>query len=317
PFARWEHTHRFEPDGPSACHLEDRIEYALPFGSVGDLFGGPFAERTLERTFTYRHRTTADDIATHAAYRGPALHVLVSAASGLVGSALVPFLTTGGHRVTRLVRTTGSAGDVVRWDPATGQLDARGLEGVDAVVHLAGENIAAGRWNDARKAAILDSRVNGTRLLCATLAQLPQPPRVLISASAIGYYGDRGAGELTEASGAGRGFLATVCQQWEAATAPAAQRGIRVVHLRIGVVLSAADGALATMLTPFRLGLGGRVGSGTQYMSWIGLDDLLGVIFHALTTTSVSGPLNAVAPAPVTNSEFTRVLGGVLRRPTL
>jgi uncharacterized protein len=317
PFAHWEHTHRFEADGPSASYLEDRIAYALPMGSVGALLGGTFVRQILEQTFAYRHRTTADDLAAHAAYRGPALHVVVSGSSGLVGSALVPFLTTGGHRVTRLVRTADSGTDAVHWDPAAGAIDAAGLEGADAVVHLAGENIAGARWTDAAKARMLDSRVRGTKLICETLARLRRPPQTLVCASAIGYYGDRGAAEMNEASGPGTGFLADVCRQWEAATAPAADRGIRVVCLRIGVVLTPAGGALAQMLTPFRLGLGGRIGPGTQYMSWITLDDLLGVILQALTTASLRGAVNAVAPTPITNSEFTRVLGRVLRRPTL
>jgi uncharacterized protein len=317
PFAHWEHTHGFEPDGPSACYLEDRIAYALPMGSVGALLGGPLVRQTLERTFAYRHRTTADDLAAHAAYRGPALHVVVSGSSGLVGSALVPFLTTGGHRVTRLVRAADSRTDAVRWDPTAGTIDAAGLEGADAVVHLAGENIAGARWTDATKARMLGSRVHGTKLLCETLARLQRPPKTLISASGVGYYGDRGAAELTEASEPGSGFLATVSRQWEAATAPAADRGIRVVCVRIGVVLTPAGGALAQMLIPFRLGLGGRIGPGTQYISWIALDDLLGVILQALTSASLDGAVNAVAPTPITNSEFTRVLGRVLRRPTL
>jgi uncharacterized protein (TIGR01777 family) len=190
------------------------------------------------------------------------------------------------------------------------------MEGLDAVVHLAGENIATGRWNAAKKARIRDSRVQGTRLLCEALAQLVHPPRVLISTSAIGYYGDRGAHTLRENSAPGRGFLAEVCQAWEAATAPAVQRGLRVVLLRLGMVLSPTGGALARMLTPFRLGLGGVVGSGQQYMSWIALADVLGAIRHILDTETLHGPVNAVAPQPVANQVFTTVLGTVLHRPT-
>ncbi len=318
PFARWEHTHRFEADGPHACLLEDRIEYVLPLGGVGALIGGPFIRTMLERLFAYRHRITARDLATHAAYGGAPLHVVVSGSTGLVGSALIPFLTTGGHRVTRLVRSRPQHGDEeIRWDPIAGSIETAGLEGIDAVVHLAGENITAGRWTAATKARIKESRVRGTRLLCEALAHLHQPPKVLVCASAIGYYGDRGATTVDEDSAAGTGFLADVCRAWEAATAPASDAGIRVVHLRCGVVLTAAGGALAKLLLPFRLGVGGRLGSGRQYMSWIGIDDVLGVILHTIRTGALRGAVNAVAPPPVTNFDFTKALGRVLSRPTL
>jgi uncharacterized protein (TIGR01777 family) len=243
---------------------------------------------------------------------------VISGASGLIGAALVPFLTTGGHRVTRLVRSRARTGETaVFWDPASGTLDAARLEGADAVVHLAAENIAASRWTTATKACIQESRVRGTRLLCEALARLRQRPAVMICASATGYYGDRGAELLDEGSSAGSGFLADVCRQWEAASAAAAESGIRVVHLRIGVVLSASGGALAKLLPPFRLGAGGRLGSGHQWMSWISLDDLLGVILHAVRTETLRGPVNAVAPHAVTNREFTTTLGRVLARPTV
>lgn len=245
------------------------------------------------------------------------MKIAVSGSSGLVGSALVSFLSAGGHRVSRLVRSKPQPGSAdVHWDPAAGSVDAAGLEGLDAVVHLAGENIA-GRWTPEKKARIRDSRVKGTRLLTETLARLKQAPKVLVSASAIGYYGHRGDEALREDSPSGSGFLAEVCREWEAAAQPAAQKGIRVVSLRIGVVLSPAGGALARMLPPFRLGLGGKIGSGRQYMSWIGIDDLAGVIHHAVTNESLRGAVNAVAPRPVTNQEFTKTLGRVLGRPTI
>jgi uncharacterized protein (TIGR01777 family) len=318
PLARWEHTHRFEPDG-AAAYLEDSIIYALPLGAVSHWLAGPFVYRQLERLFAYRHHITGHDLAAHMQWRGDQpMHVLVTGSTGLVGSALVPFLTTGGHQVTRLVRSTPRSGaDEVQWDPARGSVATPGLEGADAVVHLAGENIASGRWTDEKKARIRDSRVRGTRVLCEALAELAEPPKVLVSASAIGYYGDRGDRVLREDSPPGDDFLAEVCRGWEDATQPARQRGIRVVNLRLGMVLSPAGGALGKMLMPFKLGLGGIIGSGEQYMSWIALDDVIGAIYHALITEGLQGPVNAVAPQPVTNREFTRTLGRVLGRPTL
>jgi uncharacterized protein len=246
------------------------------------------------------------------------MRVAVSGSTGLVGSQVVASLSAAGHEVVRLVRRPPAPGEkVVRWDPEKGEIDAAGLGGLDAVVHLAGENIASGRWNAARKAAIRGSRVNATRLLCETLAGLARPPKTLVCASAIGYYGDRGADVLTEESPPGTGFLAEVCREWEAASEPAARKGIRVVVLRIGVVLSAKGGALSRMLPPFRAGLGGVIGSGRQYVSWIALDDLVGIVLHALHSGELRGPVNAVAPVPVTNRELTEALGKVLSRPTL
>lgn len=246
------------------------------------------------------------------------LRVLVTGSTGFVGSSLVPFLATGGHRVACLVRTLPRRGrDEVQWGPDAGFIDAARLEGLDGVVHLAGENIATGRWTAEKKAMIRDSRVDGTRLLCDALAGLKQPPKVLVCASAIGYYGDRGDEFLTEESAPGTGFLAGVCREWEAATQSAEQKGIRVVRLRFGMVLSPTGGAMAKLLPPFKKGLGGVLGTGRQYVSWITLDDLVGVITHALTTEALQGPVNAVTPNPVTNREFTHTLGRVIGRFTL
>jgi uncharacterized protein len=251
-------------------------------------------------------------------YKGDiSMHILVTGASGLIGSALVSALTSIGFEVTRLVRRQPQSGEkAAYWNPLTGSIDVSALDGVDAVVHLAGENIAQ-RWTPANKVNIRDSRVKGTQILCEALTRLASPPDVLVSASAIGYYGDRGEEVLTEESPPGRGFLAEVCRAWEAATEPARQTGLRVVQLRFGVVMSSAGGALAKILPPFRLGLGGTLGSGRQYMSWIALDDAVGAIQQAIVTDSLQGPTNAVAPQAVSNQEFTKTLGKVLGRPTV
>lgn len=244
------------------------------------------------------------------------MHIAVTGSSGLVGSALVPFLTTHGHRVARLVRGSPLTGDLL-WDPAEGVKDLSRLEEVDAVIHLAGENIAAGRWTPQRKGEIRRSRVEGTRRLSESLAKLLRRPKVLVSASAVGFYGDRGDEILTEDSAPGKDFLAQVCRGWEAATEPASRAGIRVVHLRFGMILSQAGGALKKMLLPFRMGVGGRMGSGAQYVSWIAVDDAIGAIHHVVCTESIEGAVNGVTPTPVTNAEFSQVLARVLSRPAV
>ena len=261
------------------------------------------------------------------------MRVLISGASGLVGSALIEKLSVGSCQLSVLTRGQPpnatdnrqlptdnrqlTTDNCIRWDPAAGQLNAQAVEGFDAVVHLAGESIAQGRWTAEKKARIRDSRVQGTGLLCRALAETARPPKVLVSASAVGYYGDRGDEELDETSAAGRGFLAEVCRQWEAATEPATAAGIRVVCVRLGVVLARHGGALARMLPLFRFGLGGRLGSGRQYVSWISLGDAVEAICHVIATQSLSGPVNLVSPNPVTNCEFTKLLGRVLHRPTI
>jgi len=243
--------------------------------------------------------------------------VAVSGTGGLIGSALISSLAAGGHRAIAIVRRAPRAGeDALGWDPSSGAITP-GSAVADAVVHLAGESIMGLRWTAEKKRRIRESRVTATRLLVQTLTRLPKPPAVLVCASGIGYYGSRGDGMLTEDSRQGSGFLADLARDWEAATAAAIAQGIRVVNLRLGVVLSVKGGALAKMLTPFRLGLGGIGGDGAQWMSWISLDDVIGAIRHALATDSLRGPVNAVAPTPVTNAEFTRTVGRVLGRPTL
>ena len=245
------------------------------------------------------------------------MRVLVTGSSGFIGSALVSLLEARGHGVTRLVRRgPGASSSGVFWNPPGGEIDKVGIEGHDAVVNLAGESLAHGRWTQRKKALIRDSRVAATRLLAQALAGLKTPPRVLVSASAIGFYGDRGDEELHEGSSPGQGFLAEVCHAWEQAATPASQAGIRVVHPRFGVVIG-RGGALRKMLPPFKLGMGGRFGSGRQYVSWISLDDVATAIWHLIGTDTLKGPVNLVAPLPVTNREFTRTLGRVLHRPAL
>ena len=246
-----------------------------------------------------------------------ALRIIVTGSSGLVGKHLCRHLTETGHNVERLVRHFPRKGEQqIGWDPARGWIDQASLEGADVVIHLAGENIAAGRWTRTRRQAILDSRVQSTRLLCENLAGLDHPPSVLICASAIGYYGATEAA-VNETAPCGRGFLAAVCQQWESATETARNANIRVVHFRLGMVLSGAGGALARMVTPFKCGLGGVVGNGRQYISWIALDDVARCIDHAIENDVLSGPVNIVAPEAVTNRQFVQTLGRVLRRPTI
>ncbi len=243
------------------------------------------------------------------------MQVAVTGASGLIGTVLCTALRTAGHDVIRVARGDASAADTIGWDPVAGTIDAGGLEGIDGVVHLAGEGIAAKRWTDEQKRVILESRTEGTSLLATTLAGLDRPPKVLVSGSAIGIYGDRGDERLSETSAPGTGFLADVCIQWEAATTRAVEAGIRVALARTGLVLSTDGGALQRMVPLFRLGLGGRLGSGRQWWSWISIDDEVGALMWLLEN-EVSGAVNLTAPSPATNARFTDTLGTVLGRPT-
>jgi uncharacterized protein len=246
------------------------------------------------------------------------MKMLVSGSHGLVGKALIKSLTSDGHEIVRLVRGERAFGSPdVEWHPNQGLIDAEHLEGLDVVVHLAGENIAEGRWTSEKKRAIRESRVRGTSLLSDALARLSRPPSLFICASATGYYGDRGDELLTEKSARGKGFLADLCVEWENATLSAAEKGIRTLNARFGIILDPEGGALAKMLTPFRMGIGGRVGDGKQWMSWIALEDVVNGLKFLIDDTAARGPVNFVAPNPVTNAEFTKTLGRVLSRPTI
>lgn len=317
PFDEWVHTHRFEADGRGSV-LEDHIHYALPLGAVGEMAAGWFTRDTLDRVFTYRHRLLVNDLARHAAYaERPRLRIAITGASGFIGTQLSAFLTTGGHEVVRIGRGDVRPGVVdVAWNPERGQLDPRALEGIDAVVHLAGASIAD-RWTKAHREAIRSSRVEGTSLLAHTLAQLDRKPAVLLSGSAIGYYGDRRDEVLDESSVPGDDYLAQTAVLWEGATAPAERAGIRVVHLRTGIVQGARGGALAKLAPLFRWGVGGKLGDGSQWMSPIALSDHMAAVHFCLMEGAVRGPVNLVIPEAVTNDEYTRVMGEVLHRPTL
>ncbi|GMU93596.1 MAG: epimerase [Candidatus Hydrogenedentota bacterium] len=245
------------------------------------------------------------------------MQFVIGGASGLIGSALADQLRAQGHTVRRLVRGPQCSAPDIQWDPIAGALDPAALNGADVLIHLSGENVAAGRWTRARKQAIYDSRVKSTRLLASALSSVEQPPQTWLCASAIGWYGSRGDEWVDEDSAPGSGFLAAVCRDWEDATKPASDAGLRVVNLRFAVVLAARGGAFKQMLSAFRLGIGGVIGDGSQYVSWIALEDALRAVCHLIDNPSYSGPVNIASPSPVTNRELTKVLGEALRRPTI
>lgn len=315
PFAYWLHEHRFHPKGDGQSILEDRIHYRMPLGRLGEWIAGSSVQRELERAFRYRHEVVYKDLVTHAIPPETKLRrILVSGASGLIGRALTPYLRLQGHKVIYLSRTSGEA--TLRWSPESNTLEPRALSecAPDAVIHLAGEPIAQ-RWTANTKQRILNSRIQGTRLLSERLAALRTPPKVLICASGISLYGTRRDGVVDETSEVRRdGFLAETVHHWEAAATPAVQAGMRVVYLRIGVVLSPAGGALAKMLPFFKVGLGASMGSGNQCLSWIALDDVVGACYHCLRGSNIQGVVNAVAPQNVSNAEFTNAVASGLNR---
>ncbi len=317
PFTYWKHHHLVTDLGGGKSALKDRIEYKLPFGFIGDLFGNRFVTKKLQRLFEYRHRITQHDLQARSQLgRKDKMKILISGSSGMVGTDLVSYLENQGHEVVRLVRESGAKG--IFWDPEKAILSASALEGFDAVINLAGENIAGKRWTEKQKEKIKTTRLKTATLLAETMAKLKNKPKVFICASAIGFYGNRANETLDETSNAQAGdFLSDTCEAWENSCKAARDAGIRVVNTRFGIILSPKGGAMAKLLTPFQFGAGGIIGNGKQIMSWIALDDVIYGITYVLQDESISGPVNFTAPKPVTNHEFTKTLGRVLNRPTL
>ena len=316
PFAEWTHAHRFIAKGAEKSQLNDVVEYRLPLGPVGKFFGGWYVRRQLESMFRYRHATTVADLSRLQANPPAPMRVLVSGATGFVGTALTAFLESCGHEVIALTRSPRPGTSDIRWDIAAGEVNLADAGKIDAVVHLAGENVA-GRWTKKKKQRILASRRDGTRLLSGAIARLKEKPAVMLSASGVNYYELNALNTRDEDSPIGTSFLAEVCRAWEENTRAAREADIRIVNLRIGFVLSPAGGGLKLMLPAFKAGVGGPIANGRQRLSWIAIDDLTDIIHTCLADERFTGPVNAVAPEPVTNKEFSRALGRTLRRPAL
>lgn len=316
PFNYWFHEHLFSEDS-SGAYLEDKISYRLPFHFLSSFFLDFLVKKKLLRLFKFRHEILKNDLLVKKYnIKGEKMKILISGSSGLVGTDLKNLLVTEGHDVYSLVRREPKAKEI-KWDPENLIINSSELEAFDAVIHLAGENIANKRWTTKQKEKISQSRIDGTKLISETLSSLKEPPKVFICASAIGFYGDRGEESLDENSSAGKGFLPETCLAWEEASKAAKDRGIRTVNARIGVVLSPKGGALAKFLPIFEFGLGGNLHSGKQYMSWIILDDLVAALYFLLNKENISGPVNLCSPNPIRNSDLTKALSRVLFRPAI
>jgi len=318
PLASWTHTHFFRDAPDDKCELADEIEFEAPFSCMGDYLLEGKIRSKLSEIFRYRHELTASDIEKHVAFKNKhgSWKILISGASGLIGSNLSAFFTTGGHEVYKLVRRKPLNRNEIFWDPSGNKIYDKELEGFDAVIHLAGENIGESRWTPEKKRIFVQSRTSGTSLLARAVNTLRNPPQIFISASATGFYGDRADAILTEKSSKGRLFISDLCDAWEKAATDNLKKNIRLVNARIGVVLSPEGGALSRMLPVFRLGLGGRTGTGRQYIPWISMDDVIGSIYHIMFDESLTGKVNLVAPEPVTNSGLVDTLSKILKRPS-
>jgi hypothetical protein len=316
PFKRWEHTHRLKEENGTTI-VRDEVSYDVPFGFLGRLFGSRYVRTMVTRMFTSREISLIRDIKRHQSFSHlPRKKILISGASGLIGSQLMPFLDTGGHEIIQLVRRKPTNDCERFWDPQKGDLDPSLFDGIDAVIHLGGVGIGDKRWSKKRKAAILDSRRDSVTLLAKTMASLVNKPEVFIVASAIGIYGNRGDENIDENSGNGEGFLTDTALIWESSADAARAAGIRTIHLRSGIVLTPQGGALGRMLFPFKMGAGGPIGSGKQWMSWISMDDHIAAVQHLMMTSECEGAYNLTAPNPVRQKMFAKTLGRVLRRPS-
>lgn len=317
PFAHFSHTHSFF-DTEAGALLEDSINFSLPGQRLLPSFATEYVRGMLTRIFTYRQHVLREDLKLHARCSRKPLRLLISGASGVLGKALLPLLTTGGHEVWTLVRRRPDPQrKEIFWDPANGILNGADLPELDGVIHLAGEYIGLGRWSDEKKRRVMESRTRGTGLLAATIASLPKKPEVFLSASAVGYYGDCKDTHITETHPAGRDFISEVCLAWEQAAAPATAAGIRTVLMRLGVALTPRGGALQRLLVTENLGFFRRFGDGGQYISWMSIDDMVSAMLHCLVTPELAGPVNIVAPSPVTNRELLKALAMVTARPLL
>jgi uncharacterized protein (TIGR01777 family) len=313
PFSSWVHEHEMTADG-SGTILRDCIACVPPLGGAGSIFAAPVLRLRLERAMQYRHATIAADVPMHAGVAPK--RFVVTGARGMIGSALVPFLTSGGHQVTRLVRGAPAPGDA-QWDPDHGTIDESALVGADVVINLGGANVADGRWTPERKRVLVDSRIRSTALLSRAIARAGSRPPVLVSVSASGYYGDRGDEKLGDEAAPGAGFFPSLVQAWEGAARPAIDAGLRVAFPRFGIVLSPAGGALAKLLPPFRAGIGGPNGGGKQWLGWTSIDDAISILYFAALNGRVRGAFNAATPTPVRNADLARTLGRVLNRPAI